>query len=236
MVLTIVAPFIFSSDRGYEGTKPVCRNDRIGPRLLNLEKLLTIMFAVRRRCLVGSVGLGRSLFSTHAPLFQKVEPPKPSGSKILDRIPRFLHPWTKQFINAPLSHVTAFLILHEITAIVPLVGIWYLFHHYNWMIPMDLPHWAIQKGTAVIDKSMARFDFGDYSLQEKARFIMEGAYSYVIVKSLFPVRLFFSLTMMPFFAKYFVVPFTRIFKRKKAQPPQTVEPELKPKKLTKPRL
>lgn len=190
--------------------------------------------------------LGRALLHSSPLLSQKLPPntpvTPPSGSKILDKIPRFLHPWTKQFVNAPISHVTSFLILHEITAIVPLVGIWYLFHHYNWMIPMDLPHWAIQKGTAVIDKSMARFDFGDYSLQEKARFIMEGAYSYVLVKAMFPVRLFFSLTMMPFFAKYVVIPstgiFRRLFKKKPtaASSPMPAEPQLKPKKVNKPRL
>lgn len=100
---------------------------------------------------------------------------------------------------------------------------------------MDLPHWAIQKGTAIIDKSMDRFDFGDYSLQEKARFIMEGAYAYVIVKALFPVRIFFSLATMPFFARYVVIPFTNIFRRKK-KAPVVKETEFKQKKVAKPRL
>ena len=162
---------------------------------------------------------------------------------ILKRMPKFMLPYTKNFIHAPVSHVTAFLILHELSAIVPLVGIWYVFHKYQWSIPLDLPSWAIDKGTHIIDKSMAQFDFRNFSFQEKANFIMEGAYAYVIVKGLFPVRIIFSVLFMPWFAKYFVIPFTRIFSfRKKKQPkvpeiePKQEGSEITQKKVTKPRL
>lgn len=162
---------------------------------------------------------------------------------ILKRMPKFMLPYTKNFIHAPVSHVTAFLILHELSAIVPLVGIWYVFHKYQWSIPLDLPSWAIDKGTHIIDKSMAQFDFRNFSFQEKANFIMEGAYAYVIVKGLFPVRIIFSVLLMPWFAKYFVIPFTRMFSfRKKKQPkvpetePTKEQSEITPKKVTKPRL
>lgn len=162
---------------------------------------------------------------------------------ILKRMPRFMLPYTKNFIHAPVSHVTAFLILHELSAIVPLVGIWYVFHKFQWSIPLDLPSWAIDKGTHIIDKSMAQFDFRNFSLQEKANFIMEGAYAYVIVKGLFPVRIIFSVLFMPYFAKYFVIPFTRMFSFRKKKQPEKPELESKKegseitqKKVTKPRL
>ncbi|CUM47898.1 unnamed protein product [Debaryomyces tyrocola] len=162
---------------------------------------------------------------------------------ILKRMPKFMLPYTKNFIHAPVSHVTAFLILHELSAIVPLVGIWYVFHKYQWSIPLDLPSWAIDKGTHIIDKSMAQFDFRNFSFQEKANFIMEGAYAYVIVKGLFPVRIIFSVLLMPSFAKYFVIPFTRMFSFRKRKQPKVpeVEPkkegsEITQKKVTKPRL
>lgn len=162
---------------------------------------------------------------------------------IMRRIPRFMLPYTKNFINAPISHVTSFLLLHELTAIVPLIGIWYVFHKFQWAIPMDLPSWAIEKGTKIIDLSMAKFDFRDFSFQEKAKFIMEGAYAYVIVKGLFPFRLMFSLTFMPAFAKYFVIPFTNLFnfRRKQTKPKaqsaeQPAVTTTTPKKIDKPRL
>lgn len=145
-------------------------------------------------------------------LFSKA-PSKEPDHPILKRIPKFLHPYAQRFINAPLSHVTSFIILHELTAIVPLVGFWYLFHKYHWAVPMDLPSWAIEKGTKIIDESMKTFDFSNFNVHERAKFIMEGAYSYVLVKSLFPIRIMISLGLMPSFAKYFVIPITKIFKR-----------------------
>ncbi|CCE83438.1 Piso0_004013 [Millerozyma farinosa CBS 7064] len=162
---------------------------------------------------------------------------------ILKRVPKFLRSYTRNFINAPVSHVTAFVILHELSAVVPLVGIWYIIHNYNFGIPLDLPSWAIEKGTKIIDSSLKSFDFSTFTLEDKAKFILEGAYSYAIVKSLFPLRIGFSLFFMPTFAKYFVVPFTRIFRFRKHRK----VPEAKPgigsstekeeiKKLKKPRL
>lgn len=165
---------------------------------------------------------------------------------ILSKVPRILRPWTTQFIHAPVSHVTAFLILHELTAIVPLVGIWYVLHSYHDLLmvsSLDLPGWAIEKGTKIIDLAMVSFDWGDYSLNEKLQVIMEGAYAYVIVKALFPVRLAFSLFGMPWFAKWFVLPITRLFSRKKevtvptpTETPVTTPGEHKTKKVEKPRL
>lgn len=156
---------------------------------------------------------------------------------ILKRIPRIFRPYTTQFIHAPISHVTAFLILHELTAIVPLAGVWYVLHEHHDLFmsaSLDLPTWAIEKGTKIIDKAMVSWDFGDYSISEKVRFITEGAYAYVIVKALFPIRLAFSLLGMPWFAKWFVLPFTRVFSRKKTSP--KVAEEHKPKQIKMPRL
>lgn len=53
--------------------------------------------------------------------------------KILSRVPKFLRPWTNGLRNAPASNVVAFLILHELTAAVPLVGLAGLFHYADWL-------------------------------------------------------------------------------------------------------
>lgn len=169
--------------------------------------------------------------------------PQPSYEKhpILKRIPKLLRPYTTQFINAPVSHVLAFVILHELTAIVPLVGIWYALHQYHdlfMLASLDLPAWAIEKGTKVIDKALQSWDFGNYSLNDKVKFITEGAYAYVIVKALFPIRIIFSLAGMPLFAKWFVLPITGLFKKKTtppAQQPDVTKPHAS-KKVEKPRL
>ena len=57
------------------------------------------------------------------------------AERITSRLPRFLQRYTAPLLNAPLTHVTAFLILHELTAVVPLLGLAGLFHYSNWLPP-----------------------------------------------------------------------------------------------------
>lgn len=178
---------------------------------------------------------------------QGPESSRNTAAKIASRIPKFLRPYTTDFMHAPISHVTAFIVLHELTAIVPLIGLWYVFHQHHEWIPMDLPTWALDKGMAVIDKGLDKWDFSDYSVTEKAKFIMEGTYAYAITKALFPFRLMFSVSMMPWFARWFVVPITRAFSRviKRGKSNETKEiassidsnlDTVKTKKVHKPRL
>ncbi|CAN8095973.1 unnamed protein product [Discula destructiva] len=50
------------------------------------------------------------------------------ADKILTRLPKSMQKYTSRLRGAPISHVVAFLILHEITAVVPLVALFGLFH------------------------------------------------------------------------------------------------------------
>ncbi|KAF4632535.1 hypothetical protein G7Y89_g5591 [Cudoniella acicularis] len=54
-------------------------------------------------------------------------------TRTLNRLPKFLHPYTNGLRNAPISHIASFLILHELTAIVPLVGLAGAFHYWGWL-------------------------------------------------------------------------------------------------------
>lgn len=60
-----------------------------------------------------------------------------SGISRLDRLtaklPKRLQKYTNGLRNAPVSHVVSFMILHEITAIVPLFGLFSLFHYTNYI-------------------------------------------------------------------------------------------------------
>ncbi|KAF2279893.1 uncharacterized protein EI97DRAFT_104871 [Westerdykella ornata] len=87
------------------------------------------------------------------------EPPPPSSStsspqsrisRLNARLPRFLHKYTSALSSAPLTHITAFLLLHEITAIVPLLGLAATFHYTHW-----LPSWFAE-GAWVL-KGVERF-------------------------------------------------------------------------------
>ena len=51
------------------------------------------------------------------------------------RLPKFLQGYTTPLINAPLTHISAFLLLHELTAVVPLFALAATFHYTNWMPP-----------------------------------------------------------------------------------------------------
>lgn len=50
-------------------------------------------------------------------------------------MPRFLQRYTTPLRNAPLSSIIAFLLLHELTAIVPLFGLAATFHYSHWLPP-----------------------------------------------------------------------------------------------------
>jgi hypothetical protein len=65
-------------------------------------------------------------------------PPTPQSriDRFNRRLPSFLRKYTTALTNAPLSHITSFLILHELTAIIPLFGLAGYFHYTHW-----LPSW-----------------------------------------------------------------------------------------------
>ena len=55
---------------------------------------------------------------------------------ITSRLPKFLQGYTTPLINAPLTHISAFLLLHELTAVIPLFGLAATFHYTQWMPPL----------------------------------------------------------------------------------------------------
>ncbi|KAL1890053.1 hypothetical protein Sste5346_008489 [Sporothrix stenoceras] len=93
-------------------------------------------------------------------------PPPPKGSpssrldRILSRLPKSLQKYTRRLKDAPVQHVVAFLILHELTAIVPIVGLFGFFH------------WTgmggAASGSGVLDYMMSHF--GGYVVDGVRRF------------------------------------------------------------------
>jgi hypothetical protein len=86
--------------------------------------------------------------------------------RILARLPPYLQRYTTGLRNAPLSHVVSFLILHEITAIIPLFALFGAFH-YTTYLPFDyvISHWGgyVQDGVAKFEKYFRKkgwFGFG----------------------------------------------------------------------------
>ncbi|EGW33161.1 uncharacterized protein SPAPADRAFT_60471 [Spathaspora passalidarum NRRL Y-27907] len=142
---------------------------------------------------------------------QQQEKPNPAlytTHPIIKRVPKFFRPYVGGFINAPYSHVISFMILHEITAIVPLFIIWWAFHQQPDYIPEVIPEWAISRATAIIENWLGNYvTINNFS--DKVQFILEGAYAYTIVKVTLPLRLFASFALMPFGARLIVPIFNR---------------------------
>lgn len=55
--------------------------------------------------------------------------------RINSRLPNFLQRYTRPMVTAPLTHISAFLVLHEVTAVVPLLGLAAAFHYTQWLPP-----------------------------------------------------------------------------------------------------
>ncbi len=51
-------------------------------------------------------------------------------------VPRFLSKYTTPLRNAPITHITSFLLLHELTAVAPLFALAGFFHYSRWMPPL----------------------------------------------------------------------------------------------------
>ncbi|RJE19017.1 hypothetical protein PHISCL_08646 [Aspergillus sclerotialis] len=167
--------------------------------------------------------------------------PKDSRSrlrKLNDHLPSFLRTYTSRLLDAPVTHVTSFLILHELTAILPLFGLVAAFHYGNWMPNLGagasgnvfdeavdrFGRWLRKKGwvndsdinDALAYGSGADNSHGMVSIEKKregevkgARLVLEFASAYVITKALLPVRVVASVWATPWFARTVLGPVSK---------------------------
>ncbi|KAK5683016.1 hypothetical protein LTS10_004544 [Elasticomyces elasticus] len=158
-------------------------------------------------------------------LQKKVEDAKP---RIEARLPRFLHRYTTPLRNAPVSHISAFLILHELTAIVPLFGLAALFHYTNYLPPLISEGKWVAEGTEKFGRYLRRKGWISQADEDKVegrsgkwfgrgeggvRIVVELATAYAITKALLPVRLVLSVWGTPWFARWSVLPVSNLMKR-----------------------
>ena len=162
--------------------------------------------------------------------------------RLVARTPLFLRPTLTALHNAPVTHITAFLILHEITAVVPLLGLAGVFHYYNW-----LPQYFAEGAWVVAGlekfgryfKKKGWIDAGEEAETERqgkaglsmseiektrglkwwnkgeggTRLVVEFATAYAVTKALLPFRLVLSVWGAPWFARWTVVPVGNAMKR-----------------------
>ncbi|KAK2782817.1 hypothetical protein FQN53_009583 [Emmonsiellopsis sp. PD_33] len=165
-------------------------------------------------------------------------PPNPSRTRTRARLesfnarlPRFLKPYTTPLLNAPVTHITSFLILHEITAIVPLFGLAGLFHYAGWIPALGSGDGAVDEGVRRFGRWLRRKGWVGAEAEGEAereveegviaageggrvvvgrdrdtadngvRLILEFATAYAITKALLPVRIVLSVWATPWFAR-----------------------------------
>ncbi|PYH42722.1 uncharacterized protein BP01DRAFT_324756, partial [Aspergillus saccharolyticus JOP 1030-1] len=142
-----------------------------------------------------------------------------------DRLPPSLRAYTTPLLGAPATHVTSFLILHEITAIVPLFGLAAAFHYGNWLPDLTatesfqqgtqrFQRWLRKKGWVEEDTEvdLASLDGVEGKLTERVagssskqkegvRLVLEFATAYTVTKFLLPLRIAASVWATPWFAR-----------------------------------
>ncbi|EMC93825.1 hypothetical protein BAUCODRAFT_48959, partial [Baudoinia panamericana UAMH 10762] len=155
---------------------------------------------------------------------EPVSPPASRLDRIVARLPRFLRQYTSPLRNAPVSHITTFLVLHELTAIVPLFGLAAAFHYGNWL-PRSVSEgeWAaegskrfdrwLRKRGWISDDSPSAEGLSGEQGAAGARVVIELATAYAITKALLPVRLVLSVWATPWFARWTVLPVTGLVAR-----------------------
>jgi hypothetical protein len=184
------------------------------------------------------VGFQRMLQNAPRRQFTTRPPQLPSTSqsrieRFNRRLPKFLHRYTNALSSAPITHITSFLILHELTAIVPLFGLAATFHYTHWL-PSYFAEgtWVLQgverfgkyfrrkgwirgedMGEAEHEVQLRRRDHAWNLSEGGARIIVEFATAYAITKVFLPVRIVASVWGTPWFARKAVVPLIGMFKR-----------------------
>ncbi|CUS10581.1 unnamed protein product, partial [Tuber aestivum] len=123
--------------------------------------------------------------------------PPPEKSPIL---PKALRKYAAHFRDRPFSHITSFLILHELTAIVPLGGLFLFFHKTHWTPPGVPGEWVVA-GVDMFGKYVRRKGWKRFKGDEGARLLFEVATAWAVVKTLLPVRIAVSLWATPWFAR-----------------------------------
>ncbi|RAK94240.1 hypothetical protein BO79DRAFT_2025 [Aspergillus costaricaensis CBS 115574] len=182
------------------------------------------------------------LFSTPPP-----PPPRPPPSakdvrsrlhRLNDRLPASVRPYTTPLLGAPATHITSFLILHEITAVISLFGLVAAFHYNNGLLPdmssnqlfeeqtQKFGRWLRKKGwVEEVDVDTVAEEYGGdgahhhgeaersaLSVQgerEGVRLILEFATAYLITKALMPARIVVSVWATPWFSRAVLSPLGR---------------------------
>jgi hypothetical protein len=166
----------------------------------------------------------------------------PTYTRLLSRTPKLLRPTVAALHNAPVTHITAFLLLHELTAVVPLFGLAGAFHYYHWLPPYFTEGAWVVAGVEKFGRYFRRkgwIDVGEEVEVERRskdgedlthiettegskwwnrgegsmRWVVEFATAYAVVKALLPLRIVVSVWGAPWFARWTIIPVSKALKK-----------------------
>ncbi|KTA99239.1 MIOREX complex component 11 [Nakaseomyces glabratus] len=138
-----------------------------------------------------------------------------NNSRLLSRLnknPRFHQYFNTVSETGTITTLTSFLVLHELTAIVPLFGMWWVIYNLDIHNDLELPGYLsdlLERCSKAIDKIV-----GDKYGQDldRHRLILSGAISYTIVKLLYPLRIILSIWWAPHCGRFIVTPIRKLLK------------------------
>ncbi|PLN80113.1 hypothetical protein BDW42DRAFT_116810 [Aspergillus taichungensis] len=178
----------------------------------------------------------RTLSNSSPPPSPPKKDPRSQLRRLNDRLPAFLRAYTTPLLGAPATHITSFLILHELTAIVPLFGLVAAFHYGDWLPDLTanrsfeegtqrFARWLRKKGwveDADVESVVGEGTSGDATGLSPTRdagggakertgawLILEFATAYAITKAFLPLRIAASFWATPWFARVVVSPLAR---------------------------
>ncbi|CAI1764961.1 hypothetical protein SEUBUCD646_0P02400 [Saccharomyces eubayanus] len=136
-----------------------------------------------------------------------------SKSRLLTRLnknPKFSHYFDRISEAGTVPTITSFFILHELTAILPLFLLWWLFYNLDISDDLKLPNF-LNGLMESCHAAMERFVGKRYQeCLNKNKLILSGTIAYVTVKLLYPVRICFSIWGAPYFGKWLLLPFQKL--------------------------
>jgi Hypothetical protein FLILHELTA len=130
--------------------------------------------------------LSRKPFSRRATTSAQSPTPPPQSDRIqsiLRRTPRFLRPTVSALHNAPVTHITAFLILHELTAIIPLFSLVGAFHYLQWLPPYFAEGKWVVAGVEKFGNYFRRKGWIDAGDEREAEKLAEGGEARMVEKT-----------------------------------------------------
>ena len=121
-------------------------------------------------------------------------------------MPKLMQKYAHLLRDKPVSHLIAFGVLHELTAIVPLPLVYLSL---SWLdIPLPFPRAWLEEGNRRMN-AMLQYFFKT-QVKEDSRALMYMGMSYAAVKAALPLRIGLCLYWMPGFARIAVDPFRRL--------------------------